>query len=119
MFCRAISDLMKFNTLIHLLMKTLAGGTVGRMKSGIVTICTSAPSDLAITVRTCKPSIKHNLLQTLAIFPLEISDKRIIPLPIRETIFLKLCCHISIGIPRRHLLQRLADLPARTTIRMT
>ena len=89
MLGRAIAHLMKFNTLVKLLVEGFAGSAVGGMESRIVAICASSPSDFSVSVGTGESRIKNDLLQTLAILPLEISYKRIIPLPVRETIFFK------------------------------
>jgi hypothetical protein len=70
-------------------MKGLASCAVGGMECRIVAISTASSADFPIAVRTCKSGIQHNFLQTLAILALEIPDKRIISLPVRETIFFK------------------------------
>ena len=85
---------MEFNTLIHLLVKALACGAVRRVESGIVTVGAPSPADLAVTVRAGEAGIQHYLLQTLAIFPLEITYKGIISFPIGKGIFIKLLRHI-------------------------
>jgi hypothetical protein len=86
---------MEFNALIHLLVKALACGAVRRMEGGIVTVGAPSPADLAVTVRAGEAGVQHYLLQTLAIFPLEITDKGIISFPIGETVFRKIICHIA------------------------
>ena len=48
-----------------------------------------APADFSVTIRTCESSVKDYLLQAFAILTLEVSYKRIISLPIWETIFFK------------------------------
>ena len=85
---------MEFDTFIHLLMKALAGSAVGWVKCCVVAIGTSPTSHLSVAVGAGKSRIQHNLLQTLPIFPLEISHERIISFPIRETVLLK---HISMN----------------------
>jgi hypothetical protein len=70
-------------------MKRFAGGAIRWMKGSIVTICTSASTYFTISIRARKASIQHNLLETFAIFPLEITDERIISFSLRETVFLK------------------------------
>lgn len=90
MLRRTIAHLMEFNTLVQLLVETLAGSAVRRMESGIVTICAAATTYLAITVRTGKTGIEHYLLQALSVFPFEISDEGIVPFPIRESILMKI-----------------------------
>lgn len=87
MLCGTIAYLMEFNTLIHLLMKTLSGRTVGWMERCIVTICTSSAPHFAISVRTGKASIQNYLLEALAIFPLEVAYEGIVSFPIREGVF--------------------------------
>ena len=94
MLGRAIADLMEFDTFIHLLMKAFAGSAVGWVKCCVVAIGTSPTSHLSVAVGAGKSRIQHNLLQTLPIFPLEISHERIISFPIRETVLLK---HISMN----------------------
>ena len=59
-----------------------------RVKRRIVTIGAATTSNLTITVWTSKAGIEHNLLKALTIFPLEITHKRVISLPVREAIFL-------------------------------
>ena len=85
----AIAHLVKFNTLVELLVQGFTSSAVGWMKGGVVTICTSSSSNLSVSVRAGESRIKNYLLQALTILPLEISYKRIISLPIRETIFFK------------------------------
>ena len=94
MLCRTVTNLVKFNAFIQLLMKTFACGAVGWMKCSIVTIGTSATSYLAVTVGTGKAGIEHYLLQAFSILTLEIADKRIVSFAFWETIFLKIRCHI-------------------------
>jgi hypothetical protein len=81
---------MKLNSFIHLLMKTLACRTVRRMESGIVAVGTSPATYLSVAVRTRESRIEHNLLQTLPILAFEIPYERVVPFPIRETIFFKI-----------------------------
>ena len=90
MLCGAIAYLMEFDTLIHLLVKTLACRAVRWVKGCIVAICASSSSYLSVSVRAGEAGIKHNLLQAFAIFPLEIADKGIISFPVRESVFFKL-----------------------------
>ena len=68
-------------------MQRLAGSAVGRVKCSIVAIGTATASDLAVTVGTGKSGIEDNLLETLAVFPLEIADERIVSFPVREAVF--------------------------------
>ena len=94
MFSRAISHLMKLYALVQLKMETLSGSAVRWMEGCIVAIGTASPTDLTVSVRAGESCVQHYLLQTLAIFPLEISDKGVIPLAIGETVFLKSLGHI-------------------------
>ena len=89
MLGRAIAHLVEFNTLVELLVEGFAGSAVGWVEGCVVTICTSSPSYFSVAVRTGESRIKNYLLQALTVLPLEISYKRIISLPIRETIFFK------------------------------
>ena len=63
------------------------------MKCCIIAIGTSASSNLAVSIRACKASVKHNLLQALAVLPLEIADKRIISFAVREYVFFEAVIH--------------------------
>ena len=63
------------------------------MKCCIIAIGTSASSNLAVSIRACKASVKHNLLQALAILTLEIADKRVISLAVRESVFFESVIH--------------------------
>ena len=63
------------------------------MERCIIAIGTSASSDLAVSIRACKASVKHNLLQALAVLPLEIADKGIISFAVRESVFFKSVIH--------------------------
>ena len=94
MFCGAVSHLMELDALVHLPVEAFAGSTVGWVKCCVVAIGTSPTSHLSVAVGAGKSGVQHNLLQTLPIFPLEISDERIISFPIRETVLLK---HISMN----------------------
>ena len=89
----ALTDLMKLNTLVQLLMKALFGSTIRWMKSGVITICASSPSYAAIPIRTCKACVQDNFLQAFAIFSLEISDKRVVSFPHREIVFFESVIH--------------------------
>ena len=93
MFCCAVTDLMEFNAFVHLLAEALSGRAVRRVESGVVAICTSSPADLSVTIGTCETCVEDYLLKTLAVFPLEISNKGIVPLPVREPIIFKSVCH--------------------------
>ena len=93
MLGRAIADLMEFDTFIHLLAEAFSGRAVRRVESGVVAVCTSSSADLAVTIGACEACVEDYLLKSLAVFPLEISDKGIVPLPVRETIFFKSVFH--------------------------
>ena len=95
MLCRTVSYLVELNTFVHLLMKTFSCRAVGRVESGIVTICTASATDLAVSVRASETGVKNYLLQSLSIFTLEVSDERVVSFPVRETIFLKMLRHVS------------------------
>ena len=71
----AISDLMKTYTFIQLLMKTFAGSAVGRMKSCIVTVCTTATANLTVTIRAGEAGIKDYFLEALTIPAPEIAHE--------------------------------------------
>ena len=86
----AISHLMEFDALVHLLVEAFAGCAVGRVEGRIVAVCTSSTSDLSVSVRASEPCVEHNLLQTLAVFPLEVSHEGVVSLTVRETVFFKL-----------------------------
>ena len=94
MFCGAVSHLVELDALVHLPVEAFAGSAVGWVKCCVVAIGTSPTSHLSVAVGAGKSSVQHNLLQTLPIFPLEISHERIISFPIRETVLLK---HISMN----------------------
>ena len=75
MFRSAITDLMKTDTLIQLLMQTFAGSAVRRMKSSIVTVSATTTANLAITVRACEAGIEDYFLEALTISALEITHE--------------------------------------------
>jgi hypothetical protein len=85
---------MKLHSLVQLAVKAFPCGAVRWVKRRIITICTASSPDLSVTVRTSEASVKHYLLKTLTVFPLEISYKRIISFPVRKTISFKFFCHI-------------------------
>jgi response regulator of citrate/malate metabolism len=76
---------METDTLVQLLMQTLARSAVRRMEGRIITICTAAASDLTVPVRTGKAGIENYLLKPLTILAFEISDEGIISFPRRKT----------------------------------
>ena len=78
---------MKTYTLIQLLMQTFAGSAVRRMKSCIVTVCTTATANLTVTIGAGEAGIKDNLLQAFPVLPFEIADEGIVSFPIRESVF--------------------------------
>ena len=84
-----ITYLVKFYTLIPLLIKTFTSCTLGRMKRCIVAICTSAPTHFSIAVRTGETGIQNYLLKPFSILAFEVTYKRIISSPVRESVFLK------------------------------
>ena len=90
MLCCAVAYLVKSDTLVHLLMEAFAGSAVSRMEGRVVAVCASSASYLSVSVRTGEAGVKHNLLQPFSILSLEKADERIISLPFRETIFLKI-----------------------------
>ena len=45
------------------------------MEGCIITVCTSATAYLTISIRARESRIQHNLLESFAVFPLEISDE--------------------------------------------
>lgn len=94
MLCCAIAHLMKLYTLIKLLMKGFSSSAVRWMKSSIITISTTPASYFSISIRARKPRIQHNLLETFAIFSLEITYERIVSFPLGETIYFKTFRHI-------------------------
>jgi hypothetical protein len=59
------------------------------MKSCIVTICTSASANLAITIRARKACIQNYFLETLAIPALEITYKGVVSLAVWESVHVK------------------------------
>jgi hypothetical protein len=66
---------MKLYSLIQLLMKRFSRSTIRGMEGCIITVCTSATAYLAISIRARESRIQHNLLESFAVFPLEISDE--------------------------------------------
>ena len=80
----AIPDAMELYPLIYLLGQRLLRGTVCRMESRIVTICTASPSRRPVPVWTGKSGVDDNFLQSLAVYTLKISRKGIIPFPLCE-----------------------------------
>ena len=87
---RTVADLMKFNTLVHLLMEALPGRAVGGVEGGIVAIGTSSTPHGAVPVGAGEPCVQHYLLQTLAVFPFEISDEGIITFALGKAQALKI-----------------------------
>ena len=63
------------------------------MEGRIVAVCASAATDLAITVWACESGVQHNLLQALAVLPLEIADKGIVSFAVRESVFFEAVIH--------------------------
>ena len=90
MFGRTIADLMKLNTLIHLLVETLAGRAIGRMEGSIVTVSASSSPNLSVTVRAGESRIKDYLLQTLPVLAFEVTYKRVVSLSFRESVFFEI-----------------------------
>ena len=89
MLRRTIAHLMELDTLIKLLMKRFSSSAVRGMKGGIITIGTTSAPHFSISVRARKSGIQHNLLETFAIFSLEITYERIVSFPFGETIYFK------------------------------
>ncbi len=67
----AIAYLMKFYAFFHLPVEGFAGGAVGGMEGGIVTIGTASASDLPVAVGACETGIEDYLLEALAVSALE------------------------------------------------
>ena len=63
------------------------------MERCVIAVGAPSPSDLAVAVRTGKACVKHDLLQALAILTLEIADKRVISLAVRESVFFEAVIH--------------------------
>ena len=84
---------MKLYALIHLLTEILTWNAIGRMKCCIVTIRTPTTTDRTITVGTCKTGIYDYFLQAFSISALEIADKRVISLAVRESVFFESVIH--------------------------
>ena len=85
-----VADLVKLDTLIHLLTERLSGSAVGRMEGGVVTIGAASPSHLAVTVGTGEACVQNDFLKTLAVSAPEISHEGIVSFPVREGIFLEI-----------------------------
>jgi hypothetical protein len=81
---------MESDTLVHLLAETLSCRAVGRVECGVVAVCAAAAADLSVTVRAGEAGVEDNLLKSLAVLAPEISDKGIVPFPVRKAIFLKI-----------------------------
>jgi hypothetical protein len=54
---------MKSYSFVKLLMKTFAGSAVGRMKSCMVTVCTTAAANLTVTIRAGEAGIEDYFLE--------------------------------------------------------